>query len=108
MLINVQLPRRGRPRSGPALSPGTGRIEQGPGGKLYGLSQGHWDGVGEGTPALPNTGRLVVVKGNGTLAPVVDRHGRELVLDRPTTMEFVGHTAYVVSVVGDVYKINNL
>jgi hypothetical protein len=83
-------------------------VEQGPGGKLYGLSQGQWDGVGEGTPAAPNTGRLVVVKGNGTLAPVVDRHGRELVLDRPTSMEFVGHTAYVVSVVGAVYKIDNL
>jgi hypothetical protein len=83
-------------------------VERGPGGKLYALSQGQWDGVGEGSPALPNTGRLVIVKRDGSLKPVVDRQGRELVLDRPTSMEFVGNTAYVVSVVGNVYKIANL
>ena len=83
-------------------------VERGPHGKLYALSQGQWDGVGEGSPASPNTGRLVVVERDGDLRPVVDRHGRELVLDRPTAMEFVGHTGYVVSVVGDVYRIDNL
>jgi hypothetical protein len=30
------------------------------------------------------------------------------VLDRPTSMELVGHTAYVVSVDGHVYKVSNL
>ena len=83
-------------------------VERGPHGKLYALSQGQWDGVGEGSPAKPNTGRLVIVKRDGSLKPVVDRRGQELVLDRPTSMEFVGHTAYVVSVVGKVYKIANL
>jgi len=83
-------------------------VERGPGGKLYALSQGQWDMVGEGSPASPNTGRLVVVKHDGSLAPVRDSRGRELVLDRPTAMEFVGHTAYVVSVVGKVYKVSNL
>jgi len=83
-------------------------VERGPHGKLYALSQGQWDGVAEGTPALPNTGRLVIVKRDGSLSPVEDRRGRELVLDRPTSMEFVGDTAYVVSVVGDVYKIKNV
>ena len=29
-------------------------------------------------------------------------------LDRPTSMEIVGDTAYVVSVVGDVYRVDNL
>lgn len=80
-------------------------VERRPHGKLYALSQG------QGTvwaTAKPNTGRLVIVKRDGSLKPVVDRHGRELVLDRPTSMEFVGHTAYVVSVVGNVYKIANL
>jgi hypothetical protein len=80
-------------------------VERGPGGKLYALSQGQWDGAGEGSPASPNTGRLVIVKHNGSLSPVTDRRGRELVLDRPTAMEFVGNTAYVISVVGDVYRI---
>jgi hypothetical protein len=83
-------------------------VERGPHGKLYALSQGQWNGVGEGSPAFPNTGRLVIVKRDGSLKPVVDRRGQELVLDRPTSMEFVGHTAYVVSVVGKVYKIANL
>ena len=73
-------------------------VERGPHGKLYALSQGQWNGVGEGSPAFPNTGRLVIVKRDGSLKPVVDRRGRELVLDRPTSMEFVGNTAYVVSV----------
>jgi hypothetical protein len=83
-------------------------VERGPRGKLYALSQGQWNGVGEGSPALPNTGRLVIVERDGSLTPVVDRHGQELVLDRPTSMEFVGNTAYVVSVDGNVYKIANL
>jgi hypothetical protein len=83
-------------------------VERGPHGKLYALSQGQWNGVGEGTPALPNTGRLVIVKRDGSLQPVVDRRGQELVLDRPTSMEFVGNTAYVVSIDGTVYKVANL
>ncbi|MFI5708743.1 hypothetical protein [Kribbella sp. NPDC051620] len=83
-------------------------VERGPGGRLYALSQGQWDGVGEGTPAFPDTGRLVVVTHTGSLTPVVDNRGRPLVLDRPTSLEFVGHTAYFVSVVGVVYKIDNL
>ena len=83
-------------------------VEWGPHGKLYGLSQGQWDGVGEGSRALPNTGRLVVVGRHGELTPVVDRRGQELVLDRPTSVEFVGRTAYVVSVTGDVYRVDGL
>jgi hypothetical protein len=83
-------------------------VEWGPHGKLYGLSQGRWDGVGEGSRALPNTGRLVVVGRRGDLRPVEDRRGRELVLDRPTSVEFVGGTAYVVSVTGDVYRVEGL
>lgn len=83
-------------------------VERGPHGKLYALSQGEWNRVGEGSPAFPNTGRLLIVKRDGSLKPVVDRNGRELVLDRPTSMEFVGNTAYVVSVDGNVYKITNL
>ena len=83
-------------------------VEWGPHGKLYGLSQGQWDGVGEGSRALPDTGRLVVVGRHGDLTPVVDGRGQELVLDRPTSVEFVGATAYVVSVTGDVYRVDGL
>jgi hypothetical protein len=83
-------------------------VERGPRGKLYGLSQGQWDGVGEGSRADPNTGRLVVVGRDGDLTPVVDRRGKELVLDRPTSVEFVGTNAYVVSVTGVVYRVEGL
>jgi hypothetical protein len=83
-------------------------VERGPQGKLYALSQGQWDGVGEGSPALHDTGRLLIVERDGSLTPVVDRRGQELVLDRPTSMEFVGNTAYVVSIDGNVYKVADL
>ena len=83
-------------------------VERGPGGKIYALSQGQWDGVAEGSPALPNTGRLVIVQRDGSLRPVVDRSGAELVLDRPTSLEFVCDTAYVVSLAGNVVRIDNL
>jgi hypothetical protein len=83
-------------------------VERGPHGKLYALSQGQWNGVEEGSPALPNTGRLVVVGRGGSLTPVVDSGGAELVLDRPTSLEFVGDTAYVVSLTGAVVRIDDL
>jgi hypothetical protein len=83
-------------------------VEQGPGDTLYALSQGEWDGVGEGSRAKPDTGRLFVVGTDGKLTPVLDGGGQALVLDRPTSVEFVGNTAYVVSVTGDVYRVDNL
>jgi hypothetical protein len=45
---------------------------------------------------------------HGDLSAVVDRNGQELVLDRPTSVEFLGDTAYVVSVTGDVYRVDDL
>jgi hypothetical protein len=83
-------------------------VERGPRGRLYALSQGQWDGVGEGSRAAPDTGRLVVVGRDGALTPVLDADGDELVLDRPTSVEFVGSTGYVVSVTGDVYRVDGL
>jgi hypothetical protein len=83
-------------------------VEMGPRHQLYALSQGQWDGVMEGSPALPNTGRLVRVTPDGALDPVVDANGNPLVLDRPTSMEFTGHTAYIVSLSGDIYTVNGL
>jgi hypothetical protein len=83
-------------------------VEFGRGHTLYALSQGVWDGVGEGSPAQPDTGRLVRVGSDGTLSPVTDSSGNELVLDRPTSMEFVGKTGYIVSLTGAVTKIDNI
>jgi hypothetical protein len=62
----------------------------------------------EGSPARPNTGRLVRVTPDGTLDPVVDTNGNPLVLDRPTSMEFAGGIAFIVSLSGDVYTVRGL
>lgn len=83
-------------------------VERGPRDALYALSQGEWDGVGEGSRAKPDTGRLFVVEAAGELTPVLAGSGRPLVLDRPTSVEFVGSTAYVVSVTGAVYRVEGL
>ncbi|MGB8704421.1 MAG: ScyD/ScyE family protein, partial [Gillisia sp.] len=66
---------------------------------LFALSQGIWDGADAGSPANPNTGSLVKVNNDGTMTPIVEG------LDRPTSMEFVKNTAYIVTLTGDVLKI---
>lgn len=76
-------------------------VEFGLGLTLYGLSQGIWDGVGEGSPALPNTGSLVAVN-NGTFTVLASN------LDRPTSMEFIGNTAYIVTLTGEIWRIDNV
>ena len=75
---------------------------------IYALSQGQWDEVAEGSPADPDTGRLVKVGWRGELIPVVGGDGEEIVLDRPTSFELVGDTAYVVSLVGTIVEIDGL
>jgi hypothetical protein len=40
--------------------------------------------------------------------PVTDGAGNELVLDRPTSLELVGDTAYVVGLAGTITRISNL
>ena len=68
--------------------------------RLYGLSQGVFPGdEPAGTPALPNTGALVQVNTHGTFDVVVDG------LNLPTSVEFVGDTAYVVNLAGEVWRI---
>ena len=77
-------------------------VEFGSGNTLYTLAQGIWDGVFEGEPALPNTGALLKLKPNGTFSVIVDG------LNQPTSMEFIGNNAYVVSLAGEVWEIKNL
>ena len=50
-------------------------VEFGRGRTLYALSQGDWSGDPEGSPALPDTGALMRVNGDGTLTVVVGRAG---------------------------------
>lgn len=77
-------------------------VEFGRGRRLFALSQGVWDGVTAGSPALPYTGALLRVNGDGSFTVVEDY------LDRPTSLEVVGNTAYVVSLNGEVWKFDDI
>ena len=77
-------------------------VEFGPGGKLFALSQGTWKGPFEGTPARPNTGALLNVNADGSFSTIAIR------LNQPTSFEFIGDTAYVVSLVGEVWIVENV
>jgi hypothetical protein len=75
-------------------------VEFGPGLQLYALSQGEFTpGNPEGSPANPNTGALVVLRRDGTLGIVVSH------LNQPTSLEFIGDTAFVVTLGGEIWKI---
>lgn len=76
-------------------------VEFGRGRRLYALSQGIWDGVADGSPALPNTGALVEVSEDGTFTTIVDA------LNQPTSVEFIRNTAYVVTLGGEIWKIED-
>ena len=70
---------------------------------LYALAQGVWPlGNPEGSPALPNTGSLLRVNPDGTFTTVTEG------LNQPTSVEFIGDTAYVVGLPGEIWKINNI
>jgi hypothetical protein len=78
-------------------------VEFGRGTRLYGLSQGVFpDGGVPGAPALPNTGSLLKVTRDGGFDAIVDE------LDRPTSIEFIRNTAYVVTLGGEVWKIDHV
>jgi hypothetical protein len=77
-------------------------VELGRGNTLYALAQGFWDGPFEGTPAQPNTGALVKVDPDGTFTVIVEG------LNQPTSVEIIKNTAYVVTLTGEVWKIDNI
>ena len=80
-------------------------VEFGPSRRLFALSQGIWDlpptPENEGAPASPNTGTLLRVRNDGSLASVVEG------LDRPTSVEFIHGTAFVVTLTGKVIRIDH-
>jgi hypothetical protein len=68
---------------------------------LYGLSQGAFPvGAPPATPALPNTGSLVRANDDGTFTTVIDG------LNLPTSLEVIGQSAYVVTLGGEIWRIN--
>ena len=81
-------------------------VEVGPQHRLYGLAQGNWPYEGqegkEGFPAKPNTGHLMLANSHGQFKSVVSG------LDRPTTFEIIGDTAFVVTITGKVLRISGL
>lgn len=103
-----------RPQSGTATDVASGQgeigltvdVESGRGQKLYALLQGDWDlpiaPENAGQPASPNTGALVEVEKDGTFTTVVGG------LDRPTSLEFIGNTAFVTTLTGKVIRIDNV
>jgi sugar lactone lactonase YvrE len=77
-------------------------VEFGPRRRLYALSQGDYSGDPEGSPALPNTGALVKVNGDGTFTVIMEG------LNQPTSLEFIGNTAYVVTLSGEIWQIQGV
>jgi hypothetical protein len=75
-------------------------VEFGPARTLYALSQGEFPaGAPPATPALPNTGALLKAGGDGTFTIVMNE------LNQPTSLEFVGHRAFVVTLTGEIWRI---
>jgi hypothetical protein len=77
-------------------------VEFGRGRTLYALSQGIGSGGPAGSPALPNTGALVKVNRDGTFTVVTEP------LNQPTSLEFIKNTAYVVTLGGEIWKIEGV
>ncbi|MEZ4770175.1 MAG: ScyD/ScyE family protein [Caldilineales bacterium] len=97
--FNLQSPNEALVASGASLLVD---VEFGRGLRLYGLSQGIHTTGGPGTPADHDTGALVEVNRDGTFTVITDG------LDQPTSMEFIGNTAYVVTLPGDVLEITDV
>jgi hypothetical protein len=77
-------------------------VEFGRGQLLFALSQGVFGGGANGSPALPNTGSLVRVNADRTFTVVADE------LDIPTSLEIIGNRAYIVTLEGEVWAIDNI
>ena len=77
-------------------------VEFGRGQTQFALSQGDYSGNPEGSPALPNTGSLVRVNADGTFSVIAEG------LDRPTSLEIIGNTAYIVTLTGEIWTVDNI
>lgn len=78
-------------------------VELGRGRGLFALAQGVFPvGNPEGSPALPNTGRLLQVDRHGTFDVVAEG------LDRPTSLEIIRNTAYVITFGGEIWTIDGV
>jgi hypothetical protein len=70
---------------------------------LYGLARGLRPYAGqEGNPAASHTGLLMRADRYGQFQTVAFH------LDRPTTFELIGNTAYVITITGKIVKVSGL
>jgi hypothetical protein len=70
---------------------------------VFALSQGDFEeGNPPASPAMPNTGALVRANWHGGFDVIADG------LNLPTSLEIVGKKAYVVTLTGEVWGINNI
>jgi hypothetical protein len=94
--------------SGPVTTVASGAsllvdVEFGRGQTLFALSQGPGvPGAPDGSPAQPNSGSLLRVNADGTFSVIADK------LDRPTSMEIIGNTAYIILLSGEVLTVDNI
>ena len=81
-------------------------VEKGRGRTLFALSQGEFPCGGDpacaGSPASHDTGALMKANADGTFTTVADE------LDQPSSLEIVGTTAYVVTLGGEIWKIEGI
>ena len=78
-------------------------LQFGLGRSLYALSFGTFDPDTEALNlAVPNTGALLKVNGDGTSTVIIDG------LNQPTSLQFIGNKAYVVTLTGEIWVIDGL
>jgi hypothetical protein len=77
-------------------------VKFGRGRTLFALAQGIWDGAFEGSPAILGTGALLEVHGDGSLSAVAEG------LRIPTSFQVIGNTAYIVTLIGEIWKLDGV
>jgi hypothetical protein len=80
-------------------------VEIGRGRTLFALSQGFFpcsDPSCAGMPADHDTGALMRANANGSMTTIADE------LDQPTSLEIIANTAYVVTLDGEIWKIDDI
>ena len=80
-------------------------VERGRGQTLFALAQGHFscdDPACAGAPADPDTGALVKANANGTFTTLAEH------LDQPSSLEIIGTTAYIVTLGGEIWTVDDI
>ena len=77
-------------------------VQFGRGRSLYALSQGVWNGDFPGSPAIENDGALWEVINDGSLRLIEDN------INLPNSVEIIDNDAYVITLTGEVWRIENI